>query len=427
MFVSLIERTRRLSVSLTHADIWVVAVVVGASMVVTRLLPVAVVVIAVFWLIRWLANGYLTLRTPADWAIALIALMVPITIWATSLPETTHPQVYRILTGIGFYYAIINWTTSNDRLHLLIIGTALAGLGLAIFGLVSVEWMIGKVPFIPATIYDLLPTLIPDKIHRNVMAGSLVIILPCILAVLLFTWRELNWLQRIFYSISAIAMVGVLFLTQSRGGWIAFTLVIIILALLRGKWGWLVLLVTAISGATLIYLLGIETILEMLVSSKTLGGVDGRINTWSRAVYMIQDFPFTGIGLGSFKTIADTFYPFSKLLHGTVEHAHNLYLQVAVDLGITGLIAWMAILWSMTVTAWQVYKYGRRTQNGWCAGLGAGLLCSQVALATHGVIDAVTWGMVRPAPIVWALWGLTVSSAMVCFLPQLDFELSKTQ
>jgi hypothetical protein len=32
------------------------------------------------------------------------------------------------------------------------------------------------------------------------------------------------------------------------------------------------------------------------------------------------------------------------------------------------------------------------------AGLGAGLLHSQLALVLHGLTDAVTWGMVRLAP-----------------------------
>jgi hypothetical protein len=32
---------------------------------------------------------------------------------------------------------------------------------------------------------------------------------------------------------------------------------------------------------------------------------------------------------------------------------------------------------------------------------------SQVALGVHGLTDAVTWGMVRPEPFVWILWGIS--------------------
>jgi len=63
------------------------------------------------------------------------------------------------------------------------------------------------------------------------------------------------------------------------------------------------------------------------------------------------------------------------------------------------------------VVSWRIYQVGSKSGNRWAAGLGAGLLCSQVALVTHGLVDAVTWGMVRPAPLVWVVWGLAASGA----------------
>ena len=63
-------------------------------------------------------------------------------------------------------------------------------------------------------------------------------------------------------------------------------------------------------------------------------------------------------------------------------------------------------------TSWQVYRRGRELGDAWVAGLGAGLLASQVALVVHGLVDAVAWGMVRPAPIVWAIWGMAVVAWM---------------
>ena len=38
---------------------------------------------------------------------------------------------------------------------------------------------------------------------------------------------------------------------------------------------------------------------------------------------------------------------------------------------------------------------------------------NQVALVTHGIVDAVTWGMVRTAVIVWTLWGLAAASKRI--------------
>jgi putative inorganic carbon (HCO3(-)) transporter len=125
---------------------------------------------------------------------------------------------------------------------------------------------------------------------------------------------------------------------------------------------------------------------------------------------MIQDFPFTGIGMGAFGDLADAAYPFFQFLPGSLSHAHNLFLQIAVDLGIPGLVAWLATLILVCAAAWRVYRVGSIKRDRWTAGLGAGLLCSQVALIIHGLTDAITWGMVRPAPLTWVVWGLAVAS-----------------
>ncbi len=116
-----------LAAALVSLEIWVVAAAVAASFVMPGLLLYAVLVEAIFWPLRWLAAGYLTRRTPLDWPIFLLALMLPVTLWATSAPEITIPQVYRLLSGIGLYYAIVNWGSSERRLKWLGGGVFLGG------------------------------------------------------------------------------------------------------------------------------------------------------------------------------------------------------------------------------------------------------------------------------------------------------------
>ena len=49
-------------------------------------------------------------------------------------------------------------------------------------------------------------------------------------------------------------------------------------------------------------------------------------------------------------------------------------------------------------------------KDAWLRGLGAGLLGCQLVLAFHGLFDSVTWGMIRPAPLIWMLWGIGVGA-----------------
>jgi len=150
----------------------------------------------------------------------------------------------------------------------------------------------------------------------------------------------------------------------------------------------------------------IATALNSLTTSDdALSGATTRVEIWSRAIYITQDFPFTGIGMGMFPVITDLLYPMIFTRPG-IEHAHNLLLQIAVDLGLPGLVAWLAIFAVVVMCLAQQL----RNCNTKFLPLIAGLLGAQVALIVGGISDAVTWGMVRSAPLVWAIWGVAVAS-----------------
>ncbi len=404
------DRIRKAAVFLASIEIWPVSLAVGLSILSARLLPAAVIVAAAFWVVRWVACGSLSVRTLADWPIVVLVLLIPVTLWATPLPSVTVPQVYRLATGILLFYALVNWTNTSSRLRLVFSSTALIGIGLALSAPVTVQWATDKLSFIPDSVYQRFTLLVSDTTNPNVLAGYLAILLPCALALLLFCWTRLNWLFRLFVVGSVLCMGAVMALTQSRGALLALTAALIVMVMLCWKWGWLLVFPSVFVAGILIRLLGIARLVEILASSSTLGSAEGRVEVWSRAIYMIRDFPFTGIGIGMFGSLADAVYPFFHFAPQTVPHAHNLFLQIAVDLGIPGLIAWLAVLFIVFFVTWQLYREGRAQQDPWISGMGAGLFCSQLAMTLHGMTDAVTWGMVRPAPIIWALWGLSISA-----------------
>jgi putative inorganic carbon (HCO3(-)) transporter len=394
---------------LAQNEIWIVGAGLAASVAFTRLLPAAVDLALLFWPLRRLALGHFGRHTPLDWGVGLLVLMLPVTLWATPLPGTTLPQVLRLGSGILFFYAVVNWAGDGRRLRWLVLGTALVGLALALIATVSVDWSGNKLAFIPEALYAHFTTLFADTIQPNVMAGYLVITLPVTAALLLFDWGQLRRRLHIGLSLALLLMSFILFLTKSRGAWMGFGALVLLLAALRWRGGWLLLPAGLLAGIAVLALAGIGPTLEALATSSEVSGVAGRVEIWSRAIYMIQDFSITGIGMGTFGNLADALYPFFLAAPGSVPHAHNLFLQVAVDLGIPGLIAWLSIFGIVTACAWGVYRRGRVLNDPWLMALGAGFLGSQLAMAVHGLTDAVAWGMVRPAPLVWGLWGLAVA------------------
>lgn len=401
---------------LKGCGIWIVGGAVVASVIHPSFLPAAVIAAAGFFLLRRLTTRWRRVWTPADIPVLLLLIIsIANLLWVTPQPDITRPQALRLWSGIGLYYAVIDWTTLSNlgqekKITWLWRGMITIGLLLGLVAPISVDWATGKLAFIPTALYSRFIVMVQDGIHPNVLGGLLALLIPIAAAYALFSSEAHGW-ERAAAAIVAFFMAGMLVISESRGAIIGVTAALICLLILYGRWGWLALAAACVTGAIIMYHFGFTQVLNLALSGGAIGSLDERLEIWSRAVYMIQDFPFTGIGMGCFIPVVDRLYPLMSFSADHIPpHAHNLFLQIGVDLGIPGLLAWLAILVSSLLAAWRTYRAGKWMGNGLLMGLGAGLLCSQIALIVHGMTDAVTWGMVRPAPIVWFIWGLSMAA-----------------
>ncbi len=411
-------------------EIGFVAGLVALAFLISWTLPWAVAAALAFALLRWLLTRRLTLRTPMDGPVLLILLMTGVSARISAWPEVTLPQVYRLLSGIGLFYALVNWIGAAQnrwRLRWVVFGLMLLTLGLEIFAFFGVRWvMTGKLVFLSALAARFFPTLVGDAANPNVMGGSLAILLPLVVALPLFSLRQLRWYESGLAILTALLGAGILFLTQSRAGLLAGGIAIGLLCVLRWRRAWRVAVMVGLAVGIVFAWLGAARVFNLMFASTGPGSLAGRQEIWSRAIYMLQDFPLTGVGMGAYGRVADLLYPFFIYSPGTIDHAHHLLLQVAVDLGIPGMIAWFAAWLLILSMSWQLYRTGLMLQNSWLAGVGAGVFASQVALLLHGQLDAVTWGMVRPAPIVWAVWGMAAAACYVERKSQIAFTTLDT-
>jgi putative inorganic carbon (HCO3(-)) transporter len=401
---------RQLSGKLAKFEIWVVGASLLLSILSQRLLFPAVILLAAFWLFRSVASSRLLPRTPADWGNLLLLCLLPLNRWITPLPETSTLQILRLLSGVGIFYALVAWVNEPRRISLAVVALCGGILLLSALGLLSADWISTKFTFIPATAYSLLPRLPLDTIHPNILAGSLALLIPLPLGVLLYAWRILPGLQRISLLAVSFIAAALLFFTQSRGGIAAFCLAALSLFLSRlprRSRFW----VSALAGGSLVALFLFRASWLTPLVTDGASHLDIRLEIWSRALYVIQDYPFTGAGMGVYGRLADTLYPYLINAPGSVPHAHNLFLQIAADLGILGLIAWLSTLLAVLLIALNAWY--RLRGEPFAAGVLAGLLAANLALVAHGAVESALWGMVRPAPLVWILWGLAVAASNV--------------
>lgn len=402
---------------LLQLELWVVLALTGAAMLRPSLLPLAASAGAIFWLSRVVQGGR-AWRTPGDLPILALLLAMALGLAISPQPDETRVQAWRVLNGMALYSSLAAWAGARARLRWAAVGLAAVSAALACYALIGVTWTETGAPAIVRRLYGLLPALVSDAANPNVMAGALAYLLPAPLALALFLpgcGRRANqtgnaWQAGLFGLVGLWSALVIAF-TLSRGAMLAVAAAILTLVMLRWRRGWLLLPAIFALVLAIALWLGADRVLSEVVASATLGGSEGRGEVWRRALYILEDFPLTGGGLGTFTRVTDLLYPLFRYPPGTIGHAHNLFLQIGVDLGLPGLAAWLGMYLLALVLSWRVYRMGSLRGDWWAAGLGAGLFAGQIALGVHGLVDAVTWGMVRPAPLVWGVWGIIMAAA----------------
>jgi len=149
-------------------------------------------------------------------------------------------------------------------------------------------------------------------------------------------------------------------------------------------------------------------VLSALLTSDTIGDLSMRQEIWSRALTMMADFPFTGIGLGCFERLMGMLYPLFLAPKGTVTHAHNLFLQVGVDLGLPGLAAFALLLGLAFRSGLRAHRALAQERVDDLAALAAAGVASLAGICAHGMLDAAVWNN-KGAFLPWVVMGLCVA------------------
>jgi len=421
--------------------------------------PLAVVALLLLWPIHWgiarMAGQPFRL---GQWSIGLVLLWLPVNLLAAVNSAAAWAATGYLLLGLVLYVIAINhpWLQQRPmRVWWLLLG--LGGL-LLVVAPPLVQWKSEfRLFYVP--VYDWFQAIKLDwgeTIHANILAGALVQVLALSVALALppsvrtvhlphslapeddeqSAHKRLRirrhpherWQQ---WGAGALAglTLGFLLLTQSRGAYLGAAVVVI--GLVTWRWARLRygLLLLAFWGAYSIYQWGVWPIFDLLGADNSFGGADWRGEVWYAAGQALHDFPYTGIGIGNFRTVLPLLYPNSAIVSAAANHAHNLFLQIGLDLGLPGLLAWLFIiggaLWqgiSMLRRPLPVatfvhlpsqeshQRYQRRivravrryNEN---RALTAAAVAAISGLLVHGLLDAVTWGT-KLACLPWLILAL---------------------
>ena len=375
----------------------------------------ALLAIPILWTLHRLARGRFFTSTAVDLALLMLIGTLPVGWWAAALPDLAVPHLVKYLAAVAFFYSLVNTFAPSEgegkeRGDRLVAWASIGVLGvtavLAGVSLVGIAWSGSK--YLPAGLTQRIPRLIsvfwnPAGFHPNIVGGFLAMSVPVTAA---FAWAARTWPRRLLLGCLLLFELLVLLLTQSRGAMLGIVAALMVVAVARDRrWAWGAALIVVVV-AVVVAIVGVQPALDLVMGGlggSTVQSAAGRLELFSRAIYMLEDFPFTGVGLGMFSRVLNVLYPLFLVGPETeLPHAHNIFLQAGVDHGMPGLIAYLALIILLGVMGIQTIRQSRG--RPW-EPLAIGLLAGLVAFLIHGQVD--TYGYTPRAHIlVWGHFGL---------------------
>lgn len=368
--------------------------------------------------VHWWPTSKQRISTPFDGVLLVFLMMVGVGVLASSDLDLTLPKLTNLILGVVLLRVLAQMMVTHRLVVGGFVGFVLVGLGIIGVGVFSANWQV-EIPFV-AQVASFLPPqllLLPESgaggVHLNQLAAVLALVLPVLVAVVLA--RGYGWRWRAPAGILTFFLVGLLLLTQSRSAWLGslaglgcllslwfivrprrlhrhptFIVIVIlfVIASLLGAWQLREVDFVALWQAP-----------PEMTQFGTFSTISSRLVIWRWGGDGVLDFPWTGVGLGAFRQVVMRLYPLG-VMNLDIAHAHNIFLQIALDIGLPGLVAYLALLGLAVKMAWQVARCDVMLRP-----LALGALAGLVALHGFGLLDALTLGS-RPGILFWLLLGL---------------------
>jgi O-antigen ligase len=223
-------------------------------------------------------------------------------------------------------------------------------------------------------------------VNRDHFAGFIELTAPMGLA-LIFEGAYRKDKKGLIYLFTLLP-IGALALSASRGGIVGFMVALAIVATLSYR-EWMkktkaieVLTLGVLAGSFIVWL-GASRAIARFRQSTASGVTTGmRSEIASDAWKIFIDHPWTGSGLGTFETVFPRYASFYD--KKTVDHAHNDYLEILSETGITGGLFGFAFIVTLY---WQGMRNLRLATDAFDRAFHVGAMGSCTAILVHSLVD----------------------------------------
>ncbi|MCB0199628.1 MAG: O-antigen ligase family protein [Anaerolineae bacterium] len=366
----------------------------------------------------WLAQGVVRRRIVVPRLPLVVPLLLFAGIQAVALvgAESYREGLPELLKWVQVLvlYVVVAAVLPKERAGWLVAGLLLAAVSQAVFG-----------------VYQFLNQTGPDEFvlmgrflraygtfrQPNPFAGYLGLAAPLAVSLAIWVWSATmatrrepgrlaidvvprSWQQIALPLASVVICLGVL-VSWSRGAWLALAAALLVVFLAHARRAAPALIVAAAALAWIMVIFGLTDLLPASISARIgdlgdyIGLVDvartevtgasfsviERLAHWQAAINMWTDHPWLGVGPGNYATV----YELYRLprWQDALGHAHNVYLNIAGESGVLGLLGYL-LLWAAGI--WQALR-STASNRRFVAAVGAGVLGGLVHATVHNVFD----------------------------------------
>lgn len=388
--------------------------------------------VTLVWRARWnfTRDSIATfLRTGANVPVLLFLAFAVISCFLAPNKIFAVQETVKVASGVLLYFVVAYQFRQSK--HLLMLVDTLIFLAIAVSFLTMAQYTLGD-------------TILSGK--RGTMLfgnqqplGSLLMILLPVVAVIALTEKQLSKRQ-IAAQAATVMTAGGLLLAHTRSGWLGALTGLLVLGVLVAfstkssqskpnrkvsSVGWaaqkqkfvlpLMLAIVTIGFGVSLKLQN-SAIFERagtLAQTSTDASWQGRLQAWTGITKMIEARPLTGWGIGQFPLYQHDFTGTGvngeaitglRVRGSLAEQAHNFYLQTAADLGVPGLICFLAIVGAFLYLG--VQRVGKMDE-----GIRRHLLIGCLGAVTAFAVDALSspsWQYGQVSMFLWLMLGAGV-------------------
>ncbi|MFH1094157.1 MAG: O-antigen ligase family protein [Candidatus Omnitrophota bacterium] len=212
----------------------------------------------------------------------------------------------------------------------------------------------------------------------------------------------------ILIGLCLILLIDLVF-AQSRGAWLGFVTGVLFVCLISGRKNFIIAVTLLIMSGIILSFFAPGAIKEQMKSFLKFGSdasTNEHLIIWKTGWKMFIDKPVFGHGLNTFMRVFSDFRPKGC---NWIMYAHNCFLQMAAEIGIIGLLAF---LWLTFVILWEAMLKFFTLKEGFLRAASLGLIGGLLAYLVHSLFDTNLYSLPL-AVMFWSVAGLAAAKFQI--------------